>query len=253
VRPEPEEVRLLSQWRGLHALYKPPGLSSEPDRRGEASLAREAARLLAVPPADVHVATRLDAPVSGIVVVAVGREATKLVTELQRTHALERRYLALADGMPAPPSGIWDVPIPVRGVGRGGAPVASGNAARAARTRYAVVESFSGTRAAGTTSFVVAEPETGRTHQIRIHAANAGAPLLGDGAHGGIRQVVLSNGSILPLPRVLLHATRVRAVLDGKVAWHVDEPLPGDFRAICEQLGIDAHRIEAATSAMPLP
>jgi 23S rRNA-/tRNA-specific pseudouridylate synthase len=242
----PDGVRLLSEWRGLHAVYKPAGLSSEPDKRGGASLLREAAELVGVPEVYVHVVTRLDAGTSGVAVVAAGPEAKKLAADMQRSHGLERRYFALADGAPAPGEDVWDAAI---GTGRGGAPTLGGNGARAARTRYAVVASFAGTRAAGVTSFLIAEPETGRTHQIRLHAAANAAPLLGDGAHGGPRRLATADGAVVSLPRPMLHAARIRAVVGGKTHWLAKAPLPDDFVATCRAVGGDATKLELDANA----
>jgi 23S rRNA pseudouridine955/2504/2580 synthase/23S rRNA pseudouridine1911/1915/1917 synthase len=226
-------TRLLSSWRDLHAFYKPPALSSEPDRRGETSLVREAAVILGVPPGELHVATRLDAMVSGVVVVA-GRDGTRQVAELQQTGALERRYVALVDGTLKTAQGAWDAPV---GVGKGGKPAVSGKDARPARTRFAVIEAFAGTRSAGTTSLIVLCPETGRSHQLRVHASHAGAPLLGDVAHGGPRRVVLGDGGVVSLNRVFLHAFRIRVMLDGREQWSAVAACPDDFVETYAALG----------------
>jgi 23S rRNA-/tRNA-specific pseudouridylate synthase len=242
-------VEVLSEWRSLFAVYKPAGMASEPDKRGAVSLVQEGARLLQVDVRHLHCVTRLDAAVSGVAVLAWGRDANRLAAELQQKGALHRRYVALVQGAPVPSSGLWDVPI---GTGKGGAAVAGGRDAREASTRYAVVH----TRAAAANdaapgardalSVVVAEPVTGRTHQIRIHASHAGTPLLGDGAHGGPRQVVRSDGRVIPARRVALHALRVR--IDGAAsALRALAPCPPDFTALYTDLGGDPAILDPET------
>jgi 23S rRNA pseudouridine955/2504/2580 synthase/23S rRNA pseudouridine1911/1915/1917 synthase len=148
------------------------------------------------------------------------------VAELQHAGALERRYVALADGALKPASGTWNVPV---GVGKGGRPAAHGKDARLSRTHFVVAESLAGTRASGTTSLIVLTPETGRSHQLRVHASHAGAPLLGDVAHGGPRRLVRNDGSVVSLPRVFLHAFCIRVVQDGREQWRAVAECPADF------------------------
>ena len=61
-------------------------------------------------------------------------------------------------------------------------------------------------------ALLAVEPITGRTHQIRVHAAHAKVPLFGDRDYGGPGQVVLSNGRVVALQRIALHCARVRAL-----------------------------------------
>jgi 23S rRNA pseudouridine1911/1915/1917 synthase len=71
-------------------------------------------------------------------------------------------------------------------------------------------------------------PETGRTHQIRVHLAALGAPLLGDARYGGPRRVLE-----LVVPRVMLHALRLEVAHPGSGArLLLEAPVPEDFRAV---------------------
>ena len=58
-------------------------------------------------------------------------------------------------------------------------------------------------------ALLAVEPQTGRTHQIRVHASHAGAPLLGDRDYGGAARVTLAGGRTVALARIALHAARV--------------------------------------------
>jgi 23S rRNA pseudouridine1911/1915/1917 synthase len=91
-----------------------------------------------------------------------------------------------------------------------------------AATRYRTL------RAAASAALVLAEPETGRTHQIRVHLAHVGAPLLGDARYGGPRRV----GEV-SIPRVLLHARRLvipHPATGARLA--VEAEVPEDFRVV---------------------
>jgi 23S rRNA pseudouridine1911/1915/1917 synthase len=96
----------------------------------------------------------------------------------------------------------------------------------AAATRYRVLFSQGGA------ALVEARPETGRTHQIRVHLAHLGAPLLGDARYGGPRRV-----GELSVPRVMLHARRLalaHPVTGTPIVF--EAPVPADLRAVAEAL-----------------
>ncbi len=142
-------------------------------------------------PGIVH---RLDKGTSGLLAVARSPAAYRsLVTQLQ-AHTVERHYLALAWGRIEADAGLIDAPV---GRGRGDPTrMAVSASGREARTRYAVVERY-GSPAAVT--LVECRLETGRTHQVRVHLAAIGHPLVGDARYRGSRPVV-------PAPRPFLHA-----------------------------------------------
>src|SRR5262249_7674470 len=80
-------------------------------------------------------------------------------------------------------------------------------------------------------------PETGRTHQLRVHAARAGSPLLGDKHYGGEQRRVLPDGRVLRAARVMLHSSRVRLSLAGAEPLTIDAPLPDDLGELWGKLG----------------
>jgi len=180
----------------LIVLDKPAGLVVHPGSgnwRGTLlnALLRHAPALSAVPRAGiVH---RLDKDTSGLMVVAKTPAAqTALVRQLQ-SRSVKREYLALAHGHVARGDTI-DAPIgrhPSRRTRM--AVVARG---RDAVTHYEVLERFAGT------TLLRCRLETGRTHQIRVHLASIGHPLVGDPAYGRRR-------SAITFPRQALHAERL--------------------------------------------
>ncbi|MBK7744800.1 MAG: RluA family pseudouridine synthase [Betaproteobacteria bacterium] len=176
------------------------------------ALLHHAPHLAAIPRAGiVH---RLDKDTSGLLVVAKTLQAqTHLVRQLQ-ARTVKREYLALATGDLAR-GGTVDAPIgrhPTRRTTM--AVVATG---KPARTHYDVVERF------GLATLLACRLETGRTHQIRVHLAALGHPLVGDPAYGR-RQPI-------PFPRQALHARRLGLVHPAQgTACLWESPLPPDTR-----------------------
>ncbi len=242
------EVRVLAERRDLYAVSKPPGLPTEPDRSGTSSVVHSLARLLKLPPEVLHAATRLDAQVSGIALIARGSDAARLAARLKTEGKLGRRYIALAASAAEPANGVWDAPIAQGSRRARGGP----DAAREATSRYAVVAQARPLPAARTPALFVVEPITGRLHQIRLHAAGAGAPLLGDVKYGGPRRLVLSDGRALTVPRVALHAARIRAEFDGEPPWTVSLAMPDDLTTLWAALGGEPAAVDRALALPPL-
>ncbi len=143
---------------------------------------------------------RLDKETSGVMVVAKTSEAHQGLSAQFEKHSISRTYEALVWAVPQQPSGIIDVPI---GRDRHNSKVCSSNSddLKPALTEYQVLHSFG-----AVASHVQLQPRTGRTHQLRVHLASLGCPILGDGRYGGsqVRQI-----GTLKIPRVMLHASRL--------------------------------------------
>jgi len=236
------EVSVVLERDGLLFVSKPPGVATEPDHAGTtASVLGQLAAMRGVTPGELHASSRLDVGVSGILTVATTPEARELVEEAREAGRFRRRYLALATGAPSPPEGRW-----LGAIGRDarGRWVVGGKGARPAETAYAttarasllaVAQEDEAPRAA---AFVALTPKTGRTHQLRAHAAAAGVPLLGDSSYGGPRRLRLEGGRVIGLDRVYLHAAWVE--LDTRSdTIRVQAPLPEDFLALWHTLGGD--------------
>ena len=212
----------------LIVIDKPAGLVVHPGSGNWSgtllnALLHHAPGLAAIPRAGiVH---RLDKDTSGLLVVAKTLEAqTDLVRQLQ-ARTVKRHYLALVHGAVAR-DGEVDAPIGRHPVQRTKmAVVARG---REARTHYAVFERF----AAAT--LLECRLETGRTHQIRVHMASIGHPLVGDPAYGR-RQA--ADARLASFPRQALHAWRLALVHPATgeaAAW--ESPLPEDFASLLTAL-----------------
>ena len=182
------------------------------------------------------VTSRLDREVSGVVVFATTPEAEGRLRRAREEGRYARRYVAIA-AAPADTLinvdqhgvGVWDAPI-----GAGKDPrhrAALGADAKEARTHWRVVARVPAY------ALLAVEPQTGRTHQIRVHASHAGAPLLGDRDYGGAARVTLAGGRTVSLARIALHAARVSVpdALGSPVV--AAAPVPPELTAAWSELG----------------
>jgi 23S rRNA pseudouridine1911/1915/1917 synthase len=172
-------------------------------------------------PGIVH---RLDRDTSGLLVVARSAAAYAALVEQLGQRQVTRRYDALVWGWLKSSRGTIDAPI-----GRSEARrtrMAVRESGREARTGYEVRQTFDTPRC----SLLACTLETGRTHQIRVHLAAVGHPVVGDATYGGRRDPIAS-------PRPFLHAAHLAFVhpATGEVV-AFDEPLPADLRSVLEQL-----------------
>ena len=187
-------------------------------------------------PGIVH---RLDKDTSGLMVVAKSDAAHQGLSAQLMDHTLGRTYLAFVWGMPAPRAGKIDAPIGRHHTARQKMAVlkSGANGAREAVTHYEVIEVYTNA------SLVRCRLETGRTHQIRVHLAHIGHPLVGDPTYGKGRQLHLSGqGPVAPIPlaRQALHAAEIRFVhpVSGKEMVFYSK-LPPDLSALRSVLGGD--------------
>jgi RluA family pseudouridine synthase len=238
-------VQVLARTADLIAVDKPAGIPTIPDQHGAAhSLLARVVRALGLDGAGVHPTSRLDRDVSGVVVLALSKAAGERLVKARAAGAYERRYLALASRAPTPPRGTWDEPV-----GRARDPrlrAIRGRDAIPASTRYAVTTTTSG----GVAMLAVA-PRTGRTHQIRVHAAHAGAPLVGDRSYGGPTRLTLADGRVLEPRRIALHAARVVVPDERGQPLVVESPVPPELLSLWSALGGEPGAWEVSLACDP--
>jgi 23S rRNA pseudouridine955/2504/2580 synthase/23S rRNA pseudouridine1911/1915/1917 synthase len=90
---------------------------------------------------------------------------------------------------------------------------------------------------AGEAALLAASPVTGRTHQIRVHAAHAGAALVGDRSYGGPVRLTLPSGRVLAFGRIALHAAMVTVPDEGGAPLAIASPVPEALRSWWQALG----------------
>jgi 23S rRNA pseudouridine1911/1915/1917 synthase len=197
-------------------------------------------------PGIVH---RLDKDTTGLMVVAkTDRAHAKLAAQFAdhgRTGPLRRGYLAFVWGAPDRPRGTIDQPIDRHPHARDRMAVRTGG--REAVTHWEVLERYPGAGGKPVASLLACRLETGRTHQIRVHLAHAGHPLIGDSAYGpGFRTktALLSPkaaAAVEALGRQALHAylLAIEHPVTGR-ALEFRSELPGDLSRLRQCLGAQA-------------
>jgi 23S rRNA pseudouridine1911/1915/1917 synthase len=180
-------------------------------------------------PGIVH---RLDKDTSGLLVVARHKEAQIALQRQFRARTVKKSYLALLHGRLSPPEGEWgtfDLPIGRDPRNRQRMAVVKGG--RRAITQY-VVKRFFFTRHGVRENYTLIEARliTGRTHQIRVHVAHVGHPVVGDRVYGRRKRRIAC-------PRQFLHAFRLGFHRPGDGEWVVfQSPLPEDLQQVLDQL-----------------
>lgn len=158
-----------------------------------------------------RVVHRLDRGTSGAMLFPKSRAAAARLSKQFQDGVVEKLYLALVCG--TPDQERWSVDAPI---------------GKVASARYGIVEGGKGSvtgfrtvASSGDLSLVEATPLTGRTHQIRVHLASVGLPILGDATYGG-----------QPAGRMMLHCSGMKFESSKKVVIGVNAPLDGEFATL---------------------
>ena len=222
-QPEPIELAIVFEDEHVIVIDKPAGMPVHPGP-GHSSDTLVNALLAHCPnlpgiggvqrPGIVH---RLDKDTSGLIVVAKDERAHSGLTRQLAERRMHKTYLALADGHLRPDEALIDAPIG-RDPNNRKRMMVNGAASREAQTEYRVREHLTGY------SYVEASPITGRTHQIRVHLASLGHPVVGDSVYGRPTKLV---------PRQFLHAWRLTLShpIDGREL-SFEAPLAADLQEV---------------------
>lgn len=232
----------------LLAIAKPPGVSlatrrSDPQgatRRLLATLPADEVRGWGIDPEDTFLLHRLDRGTTGVVLLARGCEAHRELLRRWQAGEVEKTYLALVWGHPRPREGSWLQPVgPDRRDRRRMRVEPEG---KAAHTEYRVLAT------PPHAALVRLYPRTGRTHQLRVHLAWAGHPIVGDDLYGGPRHRGVRDDTLrraLAPPHLLLHAWRMTVPgAPGTPPLTVTAPLPAALALALAALGIDEERLQ---------
>lgn len=161
-------------------------------------------------PGIVH---RLDKDTSGVVILARTDAAYYGLTHAFANRSVRKEYLALLHGgQKLPDQGTIEAPIARHSLKRQQMTVSSSNSAKPAVSHFWVLERF------GDTTLVRVRIETGRTHQIRVHFAAIGYPVVKDVTYGNAKlDISLEKKLGIPLPRLFLHAEKLALVLPDEI------------------------------------
>jgi 23S rRNA pseudouridine1911/1915/1917 synthase len=238
LKPHPVDYATVYADEHLLVIDKPPGLTVHPGAgTGDETLA--AGLLFDHPsiegvgqPERWGIVHRLDRATSGLLVVALDQASYESLTAMMRARDIARRYAALVEGVLDFPRGTVDAPIgpdPNRPTKRALSPYGK-HAVTHYRRRTAWPDAD--------VSLLEVTLETGRTHQIRVHLAGIGHPVLADRVYGG-RQTIEKQGEPEPIivPRLALHAERLAFThpITGAEMEFVSD-LPGDLSAVVAAL-----------------
>ncbi|WP_066555691.1 RluA family pseudouridine synthase [Croceicoccus bisphenolivorans] len=241
---EQADAMLLHRDRAAIVLNKPPGLATQ----GGTGTNIHVDRLLDAftrsdrdpRPRLVH---RLDKDTSGVLLTAATPGSAAFFSKRFSGRSAKKIYWALVVGVPDIAHGTIDLPL-AKQPGTGGEKMMPDEEGQPAKTRYRVVD-----RAGNRAAWVELEPLTGRTHQLRVHMAAIGHPIVGDGKYGG--QAAFLTGSISR--KMHLHARRLIIDHPDGAPLDVTAALPEHFAASMEQLGFDEAMSDAEPETGPPP
>ncbi len=243
-----DDIQILFEDEHLVAVYKPSGMAAHPvGRTRHGTLINKLhARYRADDPSKDTVPRlghRLDRDTSGVVLCVKNRDVDARVVDAFSQRKVRKTYLALVEGLPGDDEGVIDAPL-------GASPNAESGLHQCVRadglpskTNWTVRERFA------RYALLECRPHTGRTHQIRVHVAHIGHPIVADHLYGDVRP--LTRRRIDPttprkrdavvLSRLALHAHRLE--LDHPITGaplSIESPLPDDLSA-----AVDAMRAPA--------
>jgi 23S rRNA pseudouridine955/2504/2580 synthase len=222
--------RVIFEDSGILVVDKPAGLAVH----GGSNISLgciEALRLLRPAAKDLELAHRLDRGTSGCLVLAKRRSALRALHALLREGRVDKRYLTLVKGRWPEAKIEVDAPLVTRRVG-GEARVKVDSAGKAAQSTFRVIEHYG-----KTATLLEVSIATGRTHQIRVHAAHLGHPVAGDDRYGDkdFNTYLQTFG----LRRMFLHAHSLSFVWpDTEEPFSASAPLPDDLRSVLTALEV---------------
>jgi 23S rRNA pseudouridine1911/1915/1917 synthase len=228
--PEDIPLDIVFENDDLVIVNKPAGMVVHPGA-GHFSGTLVHAALAAIPdlegiggeerPGIVH---RLDKETSGLIILAKNERSIRWLQDQFRDRDVQKVYLALVDGEPPSPIGRIEAEIARDPSHRKQMAVVSTGRGRSAVTEYKTLEKFEHY------ALIEAHPLSGRTHQIRLHLAFIGCPIVGDTVYG--RKI-----STIDLDRHFLHAARISVKFPGEKSPRTFEaPLPKELQQVLEKL-----------------
>jgi 23S rRNA pseudouridine1911/1915/1917 synthase len=239
---EPQDIPLTIMFEDEHLLVvdKPAGLVVHPAAGNldgtlvNALLHHCAGRLSGIGgvarPGIVH---RIDKDTSGLLVVAKTDIAHEALAKQFAAHSIDRRYLAIVSGLPKIAGGAIDAPLARSATNRKKIAIVEGNRGKRAVTHWKRLELLNDA------ALVECRLETGRTHQVRVHMASIGHPLVGDPVYGRAGK---THGKVLKelgFHRQALHAAElgfIHPITKNTISF--SSPMPPDMQELKRALGV---------------
>jgi len=210
MKSKQDETQIIYQDRSTLVVNKPSGLLSVPDRYDPDKPNIYTMLRTDRPDGDVVLVHRLDRGASGVMVFAKGREAQRFYSGEFAKRRVGKVYTAIVRGIPGQMAGTVHKALRKHPSGRGRMLAAEpGGPGKDASTGYEIVERFGGY------AFVRAMPREGYQHQVRVHLAEAGMPVIGDQRYGDGRPLMLSE-----IKRKYRPGRRDESPLIGRLALH---------------------------------
>lgn len=231
----PEDVAavramVLQQDSHILVLNKPSGLSSQGGRIKAHTLDDLLWAFMRSNGKRPELVHRLDRDTSGVILAAKTKPAAGFLGKALQAKRFRKTYVALVASAPEPASGTIEAPLLRQEIGRESymrVVTADTPGAQEALSRYrTLARSEEG-------ALVELEPATGRMHQLRVHMASIGRPLVGDVRYGG---ALTFAGK--PAPRLMLHAAKLAFPHPEGGQTVVEAPVPEDFRALMSEAGL---------------
>lgn len=216
--------------RAAVVINKPPGLATQGGTRTHAHVDGLTEALMYDSPVRPKLVHRLDKDTSGVLLLARTPGSAAYFSKKFAGRNAKKVYWALVVGVPDIYSGLIELPL-AKQPGTGGEKMhVDEENGQPSRTAYQVIE-----RAGSRAAWVALQPFTGRTHQLRVHMAAIGHPIVGDGKYGG--QNAFLTGTISR--KMHLHARRLRIPHPDGPALDVTAELPEHFADSMANLGFD--------------
>lgn len=238
--PKVETLTVLFEDDRLVVVDKPGGVLSHPTDKVARNSVTEILKSMR-PGLEPRLAHRLDRETSGILVLTKDAEAARLLQEQFERRGTAKEYLALVHGRPGWTETVADFPLAKEG---GDVKVRQS----VSQSGYPALTHFRVLSTSSSASLVLCLPKTGRLHQLRVHLAHLGHPILGDLLYGRDPSLYLKavSGAITEAdrlssgaPRQMLHASRLSFLhpADSRPL-SVSSPLPADFQSLLTSLSL---------------